>query len=306
MIIFVYDYADPLTTTVQTILRSMNTVVADISFFSDNGEYDNALLPFGPYKEPDIWLIADAHLPLTPTILQKKGRKLGFIRNLQPLSYDASDFDILFVFSKFGKEMFSRLYPELSSKLRLCRIPIEPQHFQIYYSQKRQTRELVFIQPFTPESLHILEIYFGEILLQEDFLVTHLFSKTQQELTLGEAEICLMNEGQKRGMEFIFSSSREQYYNRLAQAGKLITFQWTNCVSHLLAAVALGTSIVAPEYGPYPEFFPRENLFSPFNLDNALVQIANPLNEKPAWKDYLPEFITPDYSELAELLRCFI
>ena len=273
MINFLYHQTDPLAGSVQRLLRLRQQPFTEIELpFRSSTE-------FHPIEDnPSAnWLVADAHSPAAPAVMPKAGRKFGFIRHLKLFKYDPSPYDTLFMFSRFGQQVMSRYYPQL--KICLCRIPFDPNHYLGYCCAKKQKNQLVFIQPFTTESLHILEVYYAEILAGAGFHVYHLFNGSLQEQDFIEHDKCLLRAGELLGMDFVFCSNPESYYTRLAQAEVVMTLGWSHCISSLLAAAAMGVNVVAPAYGFYPEFFAQQNLFPPLNLERAIsLAISSPIN----------------------------
>jgi hypothetical protein len=248
-------------------------------------------------KEIDTWLIADVHAPIAAEISQHKGCKFGFIRQLRPINYDISGFEALFVFSLFAQETMRRIHPELSSKIYVCRIPWEPDEFQFYGPRSSSHKTIVFIQPFRSESLHLLEVYCGEMLQKDGYQVLHLFRERENSQNLDR---CLLREGKNRGMDFVFCSDIQMYYARLAQARLVMNLEWSGCVTHLLTAAALGVPVAVPAYGAYPSFFPRTCLFPPLNLLKAMELAIHP-PEPISFEQYGSAEIASDYQVLTEV-----
>ena len=182
----------------------------------------------------------------------------------------------------------------------LCRLPFSPYLFAHNSTSQGNCNDIVFTQAFKAESMHILEVYLGGLLVKLGFKVSHLFCADLNHY-FARTEKALIQEGRKRGMEFIFLPTTEAYYTRLAQAGVVIALDWQACPSHLLAAAALGVVPIAPHYGAYPEHLPLANLYPPLNTKEILTMVHSPLVAPACWKKHNPLELALEFLKKAGL-----
>ncbi len=128
---------------------------------------------------------------------------------------------------------------------------------------------VVFIQAFTIENLHILEVYLADLLIQGGYGVMHLFPPGIDLPTAPDIR-GLIREGENRGMRFVYCKTKDEYLHWLAKANLMITTAPSANSALLLEATSLGVTSLAPCCGDYPNLLPSTCLYRPFNLNHIL------------------------------------
>jgi hypothetical protein len=293
-----YEEADPLVKCIIGMLKETDIIpiadTVDIDYVRNTKSVCCITLSG---TTDDICLIADAHRSPYP-FMGKVARKVGMIRRAEKFQFDPAVYDTLLVFSRYTKDTITRLYPRIKNKVHLCRLPFAPYLFAHDSTSQNNCNDIVFIQTFRAESMHILEVYLGGLLVKWGFKVSHLFCSDPNHY-FARTEKALMQEGEKRGMEFVFLPNAEAYYTCLGKAGVVVALDWRACPSHLLAAAALGVVPVAPHYGAYPELIPWENLYPPLNTEEILAMVHSPPVGRICWEKHNPHELALEFLEKA-------
>ncbi|MBS4030987.1 MAG: hypothetical protein KGZ63_06145 [Clostridiales bacterium] len=238
----------------------------------------------------DIFVLVDAHLPIVKTLSSKQGRIYGVVQQATRFSFDPCLYDGLFVETLWAQKRLSQLHPEIASRLYVTPSPFDPSGLLPFCKNNKTENRVVFTQAFTQENLHIFEVYLADLLIQTGYKAVHLFLteiKNQPGITADTRG--LIREGEKRGMEFISCETRDEYFCRFAEATVMImTAPSGNAVS-FLQATSLGVTTLAPCFGDFPEFLPKENLYRPFNLNHILLLASSPPAVPDIMERFLPE-----------------
>lgn len=238
----------------------------------------------------DIFLLADAHLPVVKMLSFKHGRIYGIVRQAVSFTFDPCVYDGLFVETRWAQERLAQLHPDIASRLYVAPSPFDASKLMPFDKRVKVENLIVFTQAFTQENMHILEVYLADILIQAGYRTVHLLPagmNNNTPITAGTHGLIL--EGEKRGMEFISCGTRNEYWSRLAEASMMITTAPSGNAASLLQAIALGVTPLAPCFGGFPELLPAAYLYRPFNLNHILQLVSSPPAVPNIIERFLPE-----------------
>ncbi len=277
---------------IRRLLREKKTVFREIDAHSFVPERLES-------REEDVWLLGDAHSNAACRISGKPGRKFAHLHSHTKFCSDpAALFDGLFAFSYWDKNCLLKFYPALSTRVNVCGFPFYPvlQNLRV----KKVKGLVIFNQPFCPDNLHILEVSLTESLHSRGCRIIHLSPESDRLTIQAEREAsALMQEGIKRGMEFIFYTKPIEYYMWLSRAEvTVVTPSKQTDVFGIVEASALGAFPVAPRLGPFPEFLPESSLYPPYNLEAICQMVSSPLPVRCSSGRFSPNHVFNTYTRL--------
>jgi hypothetical protein len=246
----------------------------------------------------DVWLLADAHSRAAAGLREFPGKKFAHLHRHRDLFYDpASILDGIFVATEWGKNRLLVNYPHFSSRVALCGYPFYPRLPQA--AVPRETNFIIFNQNFSHDNLHILEVYLSGLLRQRGCRVAHLSPAAAESTLTGTPELrCLMQEGQKSGMEFVFYRSYQEYCRWLARASAMmVTVVDEPDEMDVLEAVSVGTPVLAPDHGPYPELLPPAHLYPPYHLGRMAAKALRPPQPHLPGRNFEPQHVLDVYRQ---------
>lgn len=261
--------------------------------------------------DDDIWLLSCTHNPIGEQVACKRGRKYGHVHGLAASLYDPAvlegytlneeqalgRFDAVFVNSRWARGLIEGAYPDLGCEVVVSGFPFDAYSLQRYRGQEKRRRMVVFNQRFALDSLHILEVHIAEILNRMGHETVHLVSGEafRRNMRYRQRRV-LMREGHRRGLRFVTSTTKAEYYRRLAGAGLMITTPLADTLSiATLEAAALGVTPVVPDWGPFPEYVPRANRYPPYNVDAIIRRVVEPPASTADFRRYLPSRVIHTY-----------
>jgi hypothetical protein len=242
-------------------------------------------------KAEDSWFIGWAQSPLIELIKQKQGRKYGLVvgltkNNFDPLTFTVSarglneekrlgHYDKIFANSRWCGECIRTAYPEFAQKVIVTGFPHDLEQYQRFHKTEKESGLIVFNQRFALERLHILELEIARRLTKKGYRVKHLLGTPRDRLQLNDTALsALFAAADEAGLEFVYNPDKEAYYRNLAQASVVITTPVTDMLpASLIESIALGAVPVAPNAFCFPEFVHKDNLYTPYDL-NEIINIA--------------------------------
>ncbi len=227
--------------------------------------------------QDDDWLVCCPHNPILRHLAEVPGRKFAHvgIDRLEDTSM-LGVYDAVFVGSHWAASVLRQRHE--GAEVVVSGFPFDPEWLDGYRRPQTDEKLIAFNQPFALSHLHILEVHLGDLLVRDGYRVVHLCPREKIELMEDDRETrVLLREGQKRGLRFTVYDDRSRYYTELARAQVLVSTPVTGpSPLESLEAVGLGVTPLAPDWGPFPEYLPRSNLYPPYNLESIHRQIASP------------------------------
>jgi hypothetical protein len=247
-------------------------------------------------SDDDVWLIGWAQIPLIEVINNKRGKKFGVVVGTVTNPYEPAVlmkhsinerfrlgiYHKLFVVSDWCKELLIDAYPEMKDKIVTTGFPIDFNIYDSYKTVPKQPNLVVFNQRFAVDKLQVIEIELSRKLIKAGYKVYHLSEHTRDSLAYQNAVTgSLIDLMQDLGIEFIYNSTKEAYYEKLAKAAFVVTTSISDMLPNsMLEAVYMGAVPIAPRYLSFPEFIHPDNLYSPYDLREMLDLIEQkPLRE---------------------------
>lgn len=268
-------------------------------------------------KEDDIWLFSMAQNPIIDLVEWKPGRKYGHIHNLGCFLFDPTVmegidtqekrrldyYDKLFFSSMWSLKSADFTYNNLTDRFVLTGFPLDYAIYEEYKSVPKDSKLIVFNQRFSWERLPQLELELGINLIKRGYRVQHLYAPLENERISNDGTLeRLKSLGQLNGIEFIPNPSKEGYHKDLAKASFVITTSiCDNLPVAILEAVYLGAVPIAPCSMCFPEFIHRDNLYTPYNLE----EIIELVNERPVRNHNIDQYridkVISEYLKAMEL-----
>lgn len=243
-------------------------------------------------KPEDAWLIGWAQSSLIELIKHKQGRKYGLVVGLTESHFDPliftgevsgfrerqrlNAYDRLFANSRWCGDCISRAYPELAGRVAVTGFPFDFSLFENYLHLPKEENLVVFNQRFALEKLHVLEVEAARLLIKKGFRVQHLSGIPAEKLQQKNPLLGpLLDTAQQIGLEFVYSPGKDEYHRNLAKASFVLTTSIADMLpSSLIEAIYIGAVPVAPRAFCFPEFVHRDNLYTPYDLEEVLSIVA--------------------------------
>ncbi len=230
----------------------------------------------------DIWFFADINNPFFSRTSTLSGEVLVSVhspnhiteRNIQLLK-TCSKF---FVDSSWSVKRICERYPVLGKKSVISGFPFSRCKLEDLDTVKTEEDLVIFNQHFCADRLHVLQVWLTQKLADENYRIHHLCHKNSlKEIWHDREARVLLREARKRGLQLVICNDDKQYYDHLTR-GAILTSTWIHggLSVGILEAAALGVTPLAPAYGPYLEYLPEQNLYSPYNLDHLMNKIYSP------------------------------
>jgi glycosyltransferase involved in cell wall biosynthesis len=239
----------------------------------------------------DVWFIGWAQSPLIEIIRHKEGRKYGLVVGLTKMNFDPlvftgalkdlrekerlSIYDKIFANSRWCRECIARAYPQLAEKVAVTGFPFDFEIYQPYLDTVKEDDLIVFNQRFSLERLYMLEVETARILIQRGYRVKHLSGTPVSKLVQRAPALApFLAAAETTGLEFVFNPVKEIYHKNLAKASVVVTTSIADMLpSSLIEAIVLGSVPVAPNSFCFPEFVHKDNLYTPYDL-NEIIDIV--------------------------------
>ena len=252
----------------------------------------------------DAWILSYAHNPIIRWIARKPGRKYGHAHGLEASlfepaileGYDLHEeevfgmYDAIFVNSSWARNLVLDQYPRLTAEVVVSGFPFDARSLHLMCHLPKIKRLVAFNQRFSLDKLHILEVHLAEQLTAEGFQVIHLCSRNHINHIMTDQDArALYRQGQMRGLRFVINNTKADYYVNLSRAQVCITTSAADTLSvGTLEAAAMGVIPLAPDWGPFPEYLPRTNLYPPYNIDRILELVGDPPESELDFGKYDP------------------
>ncbi len=251
-------------------------------------------------KKDDIWLFGWAQSPAMDYLKDKPGRKYGIVvgstaspfepANLWGTSswcnerFRLGQYDKIYAVSNWCSNVITKAYPELQGRVEVTGFPIEYGIYDPYKQIKKIDNLVIFNQRLSTEKLHIVEVELSRRLVAKGFKVQHLSGTSREELAKQSSTLeALLKIMDNSGVEFIHNTVKETYHTNLAKATIAVTTSIADMLPNsMLEAIYLNLVPVAPRNLCFPEFIHKDNLYTPYDLDEMVeVIIKRPIREHP-------------------------
>ncbi|MFO8059732.1 MAG: hypothetical protein R6U70_03630 [Bacillota bacterium] len=287
--------------------------IALVGSFRDQVRKLNAI----PSQPEDAWLLSCAHNPVIAGAARKPGKRFGHAHDLEAGGFAPagqkrrdpdeeralSHYDVIFVDSEWARDLIARRYPRLSAEVVVSGFPFDREALQRVRRLPKAPNLVAFNQRFSLGRLHILEVHVAERLASRGYQVIHLCPREALRHMVRDRESrVLYRQGQMRGLNFVINDTKAEYYANLSRARVLVTTSAADTLSvGTLEAAALGVTPLAPRWGPFPEYLPREHLYPPYNVERLLQLVADPPGCRVEADAHTPERVFDIYLEHMEV-----
>ena len=243
----------------------------------------------------DIWLLAWAQNPIIELIEHKPGRKFGHVHGLgcfvfEPavlLGVDLNEhvrfgfYERIFVNSEWSYASAVEAYPEHARRFAVAGFPMDYARYKPYENTPKDEHLVVFNQRFALERAPTLVVEIARRLVLKGYRVQQLSGEPLDRIETRTPDLGrLLRAAMRAGLEFVWNRTKDEYQQRLAAAGTVVTTSLCdNLPVALLEAIHLGIVPVAPRAMCFPEFVHPGNLYAPFCLDEITGLVdARPKN----------------------------
>ena len=242
-------------------------------------------------SDDDTWLFSIAQNPVIELVERRPGKKFGHIHGLncfpfEPATLQGVDlkeserlgyYDGLFLSSDWSYENACRCYPEHEKRFTRTGLPVDFDVYRSYRHLLKQENLVVFNQRLSCERLPLIEIQLATQLIALDCEVWHLYAPLNGKITGGCPWVNRLRQiGESSGIRFVACPSKDIYHRHLARAHAVVTTSiCDNLPVALIEAIYLGAVPVAPNAMCFPEFVHRDNLYTPYSLNEMVERVTH-------------------------------
>ena len=242
-------------------------------------------------SDDDTWLFSMAQNPAIELVELRPGKKFGHIHGLNSFPFEPATlqgvdlneserlgyYDKLFLSSDWSYANASRCYPEHAKRFTRTGFPVDFDVYRSYRDLPKQRNLVVFNQRLSCERLPLIEIQLATQLIALGYEVWHLYAPFNGKITGSCPWVNRLHQiGESSGIRFVACPSKDIYHQHLARAHAVVTTSiCDNLPVALIEAIYLGAVPVAPNAMCFPEFVHRDNLYTPYSLNEMVERVTH-------------------------------